>query len=68
VNPRQELALADQHSAELEERIAEQLQRIEHLRASGRIPLTPALLRVMELSLALLRSRRQQLADELVDE
>jgi hypothetical protein len=66
MTPRQELALAEQHIAQAEGLILEQLQRIAHMEARGQdTSEARALLAVSELSLAGMEQRRRQLAARL---
>jgi hypothetical protein len=66
MTPRQELALAEQHIAQAEGLILEQLQRIAHMEARGQdTSEARALLAASELSLAGMEQRRRQLAARL---
>jgi hypothetical protein len=63
------LTLVDQHIAQAEKRLTQQLQRIERMEANGHDTSSArAMLRVMRLGLALARERRQQIAAKLSDE
>ena len=63
---RQELALVDEHIAQAEGHILEQLQRIQHLEAQGQdTSKARAQLAASELSLARMQERRRQLQARL---